>query len=147
MSAAKKTVPNNENQTANEAAAAGPSDQQHTVSKVRPYPFRVDLLRAEGTPPMPAFVQKMTEVGFLISIEATHFIKVGDHLIAKFEIPVLHIEYNEPVRVIKTYQGVDQYVAGKAVKTYMAELHFKTIQVTGRDKIKEFNRLIKQQKA
>lgn len=137
MGAAKKTDQAKEVQ-------APEAPEAVTVSKVKPYPFKINLLRAEGTPPIPAQVQKMTDVGFLINLEATHFIKVGDHLIAKFELPVLHIDYTEGVRVVKTYQNIDQYVSGVAVKTYMAELHFKTISVPAKEKIKEFNRLIKQ---
>jgi|GEM_PF-1449110 len=113
------------------------------VKKVTPYPFRVDLVRSEGAPPIPGEIVKIVEVGFLAKVQAPIF-KVGENWSASFEIPVLRASLKAAVKVMKTYDAHEKFEEKNSIKSYLVEFQFLQIGDEGKNAIAQFCRAIGQ---
>ncbi len=108
----------------------GQSDDQK-VRQVAPYPIAVQLLHAEGQPPLLAAIVKLTEIGFLMKFEGSHLFKVGDAFHFDFELPAIHAKISNIGKVIKTYDGFENRGGGKT-KVVTVEMHFKALSADQR---------------
>ncbi|MBX2996403.1 MAG: hypothetical protein KF681_16395 [Bdellovibrionaceae bacterium] len=123
---------------------AAKKETQTDIKKVQPYPFGIDIVLAEGAPPVRGFVHKLTDVGFLMRTANEHHFKVGDNHQARFELPVVHLLFDEPVKVIKTYDAVEDVKNKELKKNFTIELHFRSLPPKKREDILKFLALIGQ---
>lgn len=120
-----------------------PHESGAPVKKVQPYPFEIEIAKGEGVPPIKGVVLKLTEVGFLMRVSGEHHFKVGENHKVKFEIPVLHLGFEEPVKVVKTYAAVDEIRHGphgskELHKSFTVEMHFRSLDEKKRKDILKF---------
>lgn len=114
------------------------------IKKVQPYPFGVEIVLVEGAPPVRGFVHRLTDVGFLMRTANEHHFKVGDNHQARFELPGVHLSFNEAVKVIKTYDAVEDIKNKELKKNFTIELHFRSLAPKKREEILKFLALIGQ---
>ena len=131
--AQKKTQNQNEN------------DQEVIVQKVKPYPFDIEILKAEGTPPIKGIVLKLTQIGFIMRTSQDHHFVVADMHKARFELPNLNVGFNEAVKVIKTYDTVGEVKGKTLIKSYLVEMHFLSLSSKKNKDILSFLRMIRQE--
>lgn len=107
------------------------------VRKVAPYPFGIQITKAEGQPFQKGQVVKMTELGFLMKVDGKQFYKVGDSYQVRFELPAIHQSVSAAVRVIKTYDAMEM-IDGAQVKINTIEMHFKNLSDSNRKHIHSY---------
>jgi hypothetical protein len=89
-----------------------------SVKKVAPYPIPLDVIKAEGQPPQKESIVKLTDIGFLMRVEADHFYKVGEDYSFHFQLPVLNIDVQAKGKIVKTYSNP---------REHLVEVHFKAL--------------------
>lgn len=95
------------------------------VVRVGAYPISCSLLKGEGQPPILCQIVHIEEHGFIFKSHGVFF-KVGDEYIAHFELPALHFQVHEPVKVMKTYESIEAYMPNSPKEKVMTvEVHFK----------------------
>lgn len=118
--------------------AAAITAQEIEVKKVSPYPFEVQLTKAEGVPPSKGMIVKMTDFGFLMRVESIHC-KVGENYQLSFMLPVLDTSVRAQGKVVKTYDGIEQMNKKDASKKhYIVELHFIELPSTAKTSINNY---------
>lgn len=109
--------------------------------KVRPYPFKAELeLNALKKP---VEVLHINQKGAIVRL-STALVFVGEFYQMVFEFPVIKVEVNAQVRVIKTNDKVVN--ADKAVER-TAELHFQKLSPEQAGRIHSFLTAIRQEEA
>ncbi|MCE3009251.1 MAG: hypothetical protein LW875_01395 [Proteobacteria bacterium] len=108
------------------------------IKKVAPYPFNVQIVKAEGQPPFNAQIVKLTPIGFLMRFDRSHHFKVGDEHLAVFVLPVVNFEVKTSVRVIKIYLGQELLLGNRKQNIYTVELHFKLLDGNDRISIEDY---------
>ncbi|MFN7263055.1 MAG: hypothetical protein ACK5RO_13335 [Pseudobdellovibrionaceae bacterium] len=111
-----------------------------SVKKVAPYPFDVQISKAEGQPPFKAHIVKLTPLGFLMRFETNYYFKVGDEHLAAFVLPVVNAEVKALVKVIKTYSGQEVLLGNLKQKVYIVEMHFKKLDGSHRSSVEDYLR-------
>lgn len=102
---------------------------QSGVKKIAPYPIALDVLKAEGQPPLKESIVKLTEIGFIMRVDAQHFYKVGEDYIFHFQLPVLNVAVQAHGKVIKTYSNP---------RDHLVEVHFRSLGDRERNGIHNF---------
>lgn len=102
---------------------------QSAVKKVAPYPIPLDVVKVEGQPPLKESIVKLTDIGFLMRVEANHFYKVGEDYSFRFQLPVLGTEIRAGGKVIKTYANP---------REHLVEIHFVALGDRERSAIHNF---------
>lgn len=97
---------------------------KNDVVRISPYPFGVDLLKMEGQPPMKGQVVKLTEIGFLMKVDTLNFYKVSEKYQLNFVLPVMEVSIRSQGKVVKTYDGIEQFNKETNKKQYLVEIHF-----------------------
>ena len=108
--------------------------------KVSPYPIPLAISTPSG--PHKGNILKLTFIGFLAEVPDAFV--TGNKLDVQFILPVLGLEFKEPVVVIKVY---DQYQGktDKGAEVYrLVEFHFRTIGQDAKEKIGRFLKKIGQ---
>lgn len=113
------------------------------IKKVTPYPFPVDLVKLDPSPPIRGEIVKIVEVGFLAKVKAPIF-KVGENWNATFEIPASHALLKAAVKVMKTYDAHEKFEEKSSVKSYLVEFQFLQMGEEGKVAIGQFCRAIGQ---
>ncbi len=108
------------------------------VVKVKPYPFPAEIFKQEGAPPLKVKILKLTEIGFLLRAEKDQFFKVGQNLSIRFFLPVLQRTISTNVKVIKTYDILDQQISGAMEKRYTVEMHFRALETEHKQWVLDF---------
>jgi hypothetical protein len=107
------------------------------VKKVAAYPIEVSILKSEGPGTLKGQIVKLTDIGFLMKVDAAQFYKVGESYQVLFALPLDSENIKVEVKVIKTYDTME--VVGKnQVKNKTIEMHFKNIAVTDRSNINSY---------
>ena len=143
MTAPKVKNPDSEPASAHPAEKAviettSPGAIPKGVKIVPAYPIHVEIVQAEGTPPLTGQILKLTEIGFLMRVNTSHFYKVGESYTIQFEIPVVGFPVATVVRVIKTYDAMEAVNKKQTTKTYTIEMHFKALPTQDRLNINNF---------
>lgn len=120
------------------AKKINPNDAPVKVVKVKPYPFPAEIFKQEGAPPSKVKILRLTEIGFLLRAEKDQFFKVGQNLSIRFFLPVLHRTITTSVKVIKTYDILDQQISGALEKRYTVEMHFRGLETEHKQWILDF---------
>jgi hypothetical protein len=89
-----------------------------SVKKITSMSISVDVMKAEGQPPLKESIVKLTEIGFLMKVEAQHFYKVGEDYLLRFQLPVANILIQTHGKVIKVYSNL---------REHLVEVHFRTL--------------------
>lgn len=123
----------------------GSEPSQTEVKKVKPYPFSIQLLR-DGQPPLRAKVHLLTDIGVIVKIAGQHIFKVGDNLNVEFDVPTTDRTIKESVKIIKTIDNYDGTANTQSAleKIYTIELHFRNLNLLGREAIHNFVKKIGQ---
>ena len=114
-----------------------PTDSSQ-VKRVQPYPFTVEIIKAEGTPPIQGHIHKLTDIGFLMRTVGDHHFKVGDNHQARFSLPVIEKFFNEPIKIIKTYDSIGDVQDKELKKNFTIEMHFRSLPEKKREEILKF---------
>jgi len=110
---------------------SGKSNSEVQVKRVAPYPISVQINKGEGQPFMHGQIVKMTEIGFLMQTDLTHFYKVSEIYNFYFQFPVINKEIRTPGVVVKTYDAME--IIGKSqTKMRTIEIHFKALSDSDR---------------
>ena len=114
------------------------SSEKKVIKKVTPYPI-LTMITQDGTgTPTQGQILKLTPVGFLARFQSDFF-KVGDNYHCQFELPVYHTQISEPVKVIKTYDGLAVKAAEAQLgRVYTVEFHFRDGLHQHRNTIQKF---------
>lgn len=112
--------------------------------KPKAYPFEIEIIKTEGTPAVRGLVLMLTDKGFLMRTQGEHHFKVGDNHQARFAIPFTQAFVNAPVKVIKTYDGIDVKQGKELVKHFTVEMHFRELPDGKREEILQFTKAIGQ---
>ena len=115
------------------------------VKKVKPYPFDIEIIKAEGAPPIKGVVLKLTQTGFIMRTSQDHHFVVADVHKAKFELPYLHLVFAEGVKVIKTYDTVNEVKGKTFSKAYLVEMHFVLLNAKKSQEVFTFLHMIRQE--
>jgi hypothetical protein len=114
--------------------------------KVKPYPIDCDMVKVEGQPPMKVKIVRVEDFGFLFKV-VNHLFRPGETYTCRFELPVLAEIISGHVKIIKTYESLEQYVAdGAKERVLTVEAHFTDLPVELKSVIKNFLRQIGQKK-
>lgn len=108
------------------------------VKKVSPYPIPVQLNLVEGQPPFKAHIVKLTDFGFLMQCDQSHYYRVAETYIVQFVIPVFDRGVKTKVKVIKTYDGIEAKMGKDIVKAMTVEMHFSDLSTSQKDSIRQF---------
>ncbi len=122
--------------TAEEQSAVVATSNQ--VKKVAPYPIHIEIVQAEGVPPLNGHILKLTDIGFLMRVNTVHFYKVGENYHINFELPVVNFPVKTVVKVIKTYDAMEAVNKRQTTKAYTIEMHFKALPTQDRLNINNF---------
>lgn len=113
------------------------------IKKVKAYPIESDLFKEGVAAPRRANIVKLTTFGFLIKIEGSvGLFKVNENYSVSFSLPVSNYAIKSTVKVVKTYDAVDNPLTKS--KIYTVELHFINLESEGRAQIKDFLKKIGQ---
>lgn len=132
MSAAKK-YPSQSHQEAlakpsdqaiSEADAEYSKDGDGVIKRISPYPFSVDLLKVEGQPALKGQIVKLTDVGFLMKVDTLNFYRISEKYQLSFILPVMEVPVRSQGKVVKTYDGLEQFKKESSKKQYLVEIHF-----------------------
>jgi|GEM_PF-2641883 len=91
---------------------------QNTVKKVAPFPIAIDVAKAEGQTPLKESIVKLTEIGFIMRVDAHHFYKIGDDHVVRFQLPVVNTSIQTHGKVIKIYSNT---------REHLVEVHFRSL--------------------
>ncbi len=139
MTAPKSKIAESGTPTGDESIARASSGSDPAVRKVAPYPIDVEISKVEGQPvPLQGQILKLTDVGFLMKVNATHFYKVGENYSIYFEIPVVGFPVETIVRVVKTYDAMEVVTKNQKTKMYTIEMHFKNLPSQDKTNINSF---------
>ena len=101
------------------------------VQRVAPYPIPVDIVKVEGQPPQKQNIVKMTEIGFLMKVDAKYFYKVGENIHLTFTLPVVQATVRCDGKIVKTYDAIESIIdlqpKKQVTKMYTVEVHFTKI--------------------
>lgn len=104
-------------------------NDQNAVKKIAPYPIPADVMKAEGQPPLKESIVKLTEIGFIMRVDAHHFYKIGEDYTILFQLPVLSTSIQAHGKVIKTYSNP---------REHLVEIHFRSLGDRERGAIHNF---------
>lgn len=103
------------------------------VVKVHAYPIEMSLTQSEGGAPLKGYIVKLTNFGFMMQATG-HFYRIGENYMANFILPVYRQTFNEPVKVIKTYETIEAYIPGGTKEKVMTvEMHFRDLKKEQKD--------------
>lgn len=106
------------------------------IKKVKPYPFAgLIISRPEADTGIPVQVQRVTLNGMIVDLGRSA-IQPGEHLWFRTEIPVLHRQICEAVRVVHLVHQIEDETT-KALKVRL-ELHFEHLRPEARAVIEDF---------
>jgi hypothetical protein len=96
------------------------------VIKANAYPIPCRIILEQGKPALAGSIQRLEEFGFIFR-SVGYFYRVGEELSCEFEIPISEIRVVQPIKVIKTVESIEAYLAGgEKEKIMTVEVHFKT---------------------
>lgn len=108
------------------------------VKKVSPYPIPLQLNLVEGQPPFKAQIVKLTDFGFLMQCDQTHYYRVAETYVVQFVIPVFDRGVKTKAKVVKTYDGIESKVGKDIVKSMTVEMHFVDLATSQKESIRQF---------
>ena len=117
-------------------------DPKEKVVKVKVSPYPIPIAIAIPQRAFKGNIVKLTLIGFLAEVPDAFL--TGNKADVQFILPVLGLEFKEPVVVIKVY---DQYQGKteKGAEVYrLVEFHFRTVSSDTKDKILRFLKKIGQ---
>lgn len=88
------------------------------------YPINAHLVWSDGTPPIQGQIVKITLTGFLVQFASASSHKMGDLCATTFQIPGYDVQFNETMRVVKSYLSYAVGSDGTKSKIQMVEMHF-----------------------
>lgn len=108
------------------------------VKKVSPYPIQAHLNLVEGQPPFKAHIVKLTDFGFLMQCDRSHYYRVAETYVVQFVIPVFDQGVKAKAKVIKTYDGIEAKIGKDIVKAMTVEMHFVELATSQKEAIRQF---------
>jgi hypothetical protein len=114
------------------------------VKKIKPYPIETEISK-EGQAGLKRLILMVNLTGFIAKVEKD-FYRVGEYYNCTFVVPVYNIKVTEPIRVMKTYDTMEQNPQGALDKIYMCEFHFVNPNQDTRKYIHNFMKSIGQKK-
>jgi hypothetical protein len=124
-----------ETKTSETSVSAGAGSAE--VQKVAPYPIDVSVMKTEGEPLVLGQIVKLTEIGFLMKVDASQFYRVGESRVVQFSLPVIGTLVSASVVVVKTYGDLAGPGASK-VTSRTIEMHFRNLSAAHKAQIETY---------